>query len=181
MTTLQAFLIVWIALGLLNAVTFAALSLMASVAGWAITVHLQRELLKQQQDSSGRITRLPLRPGRRADQLGKVAAWVSESEKIRRLALGLQYLPSTRDELVAKFQDWETAYFAQVLPTAELLDVDLANLLRKYYGFLDLFTVYSISGQVNNQVNPLWNAEMTGAKDALAAKLSELSNAAVGQ
>ncbi len=181
MTTLQAFIIVWVALGLLNAVTLTALSLMATVTGWAITVHLQRQLLKQQQESGGSFARLPLRPGRRADQLGKVAAWVSESEKIRRLALGLQYLPSTKDELVGKFQEWETAYFAQVLPTAELLDADLGNLLRKYYGFLDLFTMYAISGQLNSQVTPLWNTEMTGAKDALAAKLAELDRAAVEQ
>lgn len=181
MTTFQAFLIVWLALGLLNAVTLTALSLMATVTGWAITVHLQKELLKQQKESSARVTRLPIRPGRRADQLGKVSAWVSESEKIRRLALGLQYLPSTRDELVAKFEEWETAYFAQILPTSELLDMDLVNLVRKYYGFLDLFTVYSISGQVNNQANPLWNAEMTSAKDALAARLSALDKAPVEQ
>jgi len=158
-----------------------ALTLIATIIGWRVTAKNQKELLKAQLEGSERLSRIPLRSARRADQFGKVADWVAESEKIRRLALSLQHQPSKKEELTTRFLDWENVYFAEIRLTAEFLDGGLANTVRVYFGYLHLFISRSINGQVNSLVNPLWDTEMSRAKEALTAKLNELDKAVVEQ
>ncbi len=180
MTNLEIFALVYSALASHGAITLAALNLVVTVIAWTIMSNHQRELRRQQEESGG-LTRLPPRSTPRADQFRRLATWISDSEKLRRLALGLQYLPATKDELVSEFREWETAYFAEILPSAEFLDKDLANSARKYYGYMDLFTMHSLNGRPEGQASPPWTTEMTGAKEALIVKLTELVRASVEQ
>jgi hypothetical protein len=47
----------------------------------------------------------------------------------------------------------------------------LANAIRKYYGYVNLYLMASINGHIESLVNPVWNAEMTAAKEGFTAKM----------
>ena len=168
MTTFEVFSIILI-----------ALTLMATLRGWFVTAENQKKLLKLQQQGSERLARIPLRTARRADQFAKIAAWAVDTDKLTRLARALQHQPTKKEEAIAKFLEWENIYTSEILQTARFLDEGLVSALRNYYGYMNLYLMYSINGRIESLVNPVWNAGMAAAKEGFTAKMVELDKAIV--
>jgi hypothetical protein len=109
------------------------LSLIVSIIGWFYIARTQKKLLNRQIAADKEIERMKVTIPRRLGQFDKIMGWVTETRLIKRLVETIYFKPEDHANFPQRFMKWEDLFWTEINPIAEILDPELARVLRRSF------------------------------------------------